>query len=59
MHHFNAINRYPLFITSDFDFSLDQPLFFDILKKTQGPKNSKLKKKLDNSRKKLKVLASF
>ena len=43
-----------------------QPLFFDILKKTQGPKNSKLKKKtqnsrkkLNNSRKKLKVWASF
>ena len=34
-------------------------LFFDILKKTQGPKNSKLKKKLNNSRKKLKVWASL
>ena len=33
--------------------------FFNILKKTQGPKNSKLKKKLNNSRKKLKVWASF
>ena len=36
-----------------------QPLFFDILKKTQGPKNSKLKENSIAQGKKLKVWASF
>ena len=39
--------------------TLNQLLFFNILKETQGPKTQNSRKKLNNSKKKLKVWASF